>query len=116
MALDEVRRRLFVVCAGNAMLAVFDLDARKVSSLLSIGGGPDSVAYDAELRRIYTTGKAGVLTIIRQDNPDTYHILDSVKLHYGAHTLAVDPDTHRLYVAYASLFVPARVAVFTPRP
>jgi YVTN family beta-propeller protein len=116
MALDETQRRLFIGCSGNAMLAVFDLNLHRVTALLSIGGGPDSVAFDAELRRIYTTGKEGVLTVIRQDTPDAYHVIDSIKLHYGAHTLAVNPATHALYVAYASLLVPSRVAVFTPRP
>jgi YVTN family beta-propeller protein len=116
MAIDETQRRLFIACSANAMLAIFDLSAHRVTSLVSIGGGPDSVAFDPELHRIYTTGKAGVLTVIRQDTPDAYHVLDSIKLHYGAHTLAVDPVTHTLYVAYASLLVQPRVAVFVPRP
>jgi len=114
MALDETQRRLFIACSANAMLAIFDLSANRVTSLVPIGGGPDSVAFDPELHRIYTAGKAGVLTVIGQDSPDAYHVLDSIKLHYGAHTLAVDPATHALYVAYASLLVPARVAVFVP--
>jgi YVTN family beta-propeller protein len=116
MSLDGAQRRLFIVCAGNAMLAVFDLNARRVSSLIPIGGGPDSVAFDADSRRIYTTGKAGVLTVIQQDTADTYRVLDSIKLHYGAHTLVVDPATHLIYVAYASLLVPPRIAVFAPQP
>jgi YVTN family beta-propeller protein len=116
MAIDAAQRRLFIACANNSMLAIFDLNAHVVNSLLSIGAGPDSVAFDADLRRVYTTGKAGVLTVIRQDSPDAYHVLDSVSLHFGAHTLAIDPTTHLLYVAYASLLVPARIAVFAPRP
>jgi YVTN family beta-propeller protein len=116
VALDEKERRLFIACSSNALLAVFDLNAHRVASFVSIGGGPDSVAFDPELRRIYTAGKAGVLTVIRQDTPDAYHVLDSITLHYGAHTLAVDPATHLLYVGYASLVVQPRVAVFAPRP
>jgi YVTN family beta-propeller protein len=115
MAIDEAQRRLFIACSANAMLAIFDLSGHRVTSLVPIGGGPDSVAFDPELHRIYTAGKSGVLTVIRQDSPDAYHVLDSVKLHYGAHTLTVDPATHTLYVAYASLLVSSRVAVFVPR-
>jgi DNA-binding beta-propeller fold protein YncE len=114
MAIDPAQRRLFVVCSGNARLVVFNLETRRVSTTLPIGGGPDSVAYDAGLHRIYTTGKSGVLSVIQQDGPDAYRRLDQIALHYGAHTLAVDPATHRLYVGYASLVVPARLAVFTP--
>jgi DNA-binding beta-propeller fold protein YncE len=115
MSMDEKARRLFIACSANSMLVIFDLSSHRVTAALPIGSGPDSVGFDSTLHRIYTAGKAGVLTIIRQDGPDTYKVLDSVKLHYGAHTLAVDPATHDLYVGYASLLVRPRVAVFTPR-
>jgi len=116
MAFDGIHRRLFIGCGANAVLAVFDLSERRVVAALPIGKGPDSVAFDAGLHRIYTTGKSGVLVVIQQDEASKYKILDTVRLHYGAHTLAVDPKTHALYVGYAGLIVKPRVAVFTPRP
>jgi YVTN family beta-propeller protein len=115
MAIDEVHRRLFIGCNANAVLAVFDLNAHRVVATVPIGKGPDSVAFDPELHRIYTTGKSGVLVVIQQDEPNGYKVLDIVQLHYGAHTLTVDLATHALYVAYAGLFVDPRVAVFIPR-
>lgn len=114
MALDGADRRLFVACSGNARLVVFNLETHRVIQSLPIGGGPDSVAFDPGLRRLYTTGKSGVLSVIQQDSPDAYRQLDRISLHFGAHTLAVDPATHRLYVGYAGLLVPARLAVFAP--
>jgi len=112
VALDTAHRRLFAVCSKNALLVVMDLASHRIVASLPIGGGPDSVAYDAVLGRIYATGKSGVLSVIQQDRPDAYRILDTVKLHFGAHTLAIDPATHRVYAAYASLFTPPRLAVF----
>jgi YVTN family beta-propeller protein len=114
MAIDAAWRRLFVVCSGNARLVIFSLDAHRVTSALPIGRGPDSVGYDQGLHRLYTTGRSGVLSVIQQDSPDSYRRLDQIRLHYGAHTLAVDPATHKVYVAYASLLLPARLAVFAP--
>jgi YVTN family beta-propeller protein len=116
MAIDEVGRRLFLGCAGNAVLTIFDLNTRRVTASVSIGGGPDAVSFDPELHRVYTAGKAGVLTVIREDTPDSYQVLDSIKLHYGAHTLTFDPYTHNVFVAYASLLVRPRLAVFAPLP
>ena len=115
MAIDEIHRRLFIGCGANAVLAIFDLDGHRVVATVPIGMAPDSVAFDSTLRRIYTTGKAGILIVIQQDEPSKYRILDTVHLHYGAHTLTVDPTTHTLYVGYASLVVNPRVAVFSPR-
>jgi len=83
--------------------------------MIPIGGGPDSIAFDAALHRIYTAGKAGVMTVIQQSSADAYAVLDSIELHYGAHTLVVDPATSTVYVGYASLLVRSRVAVFSPR-
>jgi DNA-binding beta-propeller fold protein YncE len=115
MAIDEAHRRLFIGCKGNDRLAIFDLNQHQVVTALPIGGGPDSIAFDLALQRIYTTGKSGMLTVIQQDSPDTYRTLDSVRTHYGAHTLALDPATHMVYVAYAALVVPPRLAIFTPQ-
>jgi YVTN family beta-propeller protein len=115
MAIDEVARRLFIGCSKSSTLVVFDLGSHHVTATITVGGGPDSVAFDAALHRIYTAGRAGVMTVIEQNAPDTYTVLDSIKLHYGAHTLAVDPNTNDLYVGYASLLVRSRVAIFAPR-
>ena len=112
MALDASTRRLFIGCAGNSVLAVFDLELHRVRVWLPIGTGPDSVVFDPQLHRIYTTGRSGVMSVIAQEDANTYGVLDTINLHYGAHTLTVDPATHRIYVGYAGLWVPARVGVF----
>jgi hypothetical protein len=96
------------------MLVVFDLDSHKVTFSMPIGGGPDVVAFDAGVHRIYSAGKAGKLTVIQQDGPDAYRTLDLIGTHYGAHTLVVDPVSHRVFVGYASLLNHPRIAVFSP--
>jgi DNA-binding beta-propeller fold protein YncE len=115
MAIDSEQRRLFTVCSGNARLVVFDLETHRVITSLKIGGGPDSVAFDLTLHRIYSAGKAGKLTVIQQDGPNGYRVLEEVRTHYGAHTLAVDPVSHKVFVAYASLLAHPRIAVFSPK-
>lgn len=113
LALDTQHRRLFAVCNANARLVAFDMVNHRTVASLEIGGGPDSVAYDPALQRIYSAGKAGKLTIVQQDGADSYRVLEQVSTHYGAHTLAVDPVSHKVYVAYASLLVAPRIAVFS---
>ncbi len=114
MAIDSEQRRLFSVCSRNAMLVVFDLERNKVTASMKIGGGPDSVAFDAGLHRIYSAGRAGKLTVVQQDGPDAYRVLEVIRTHYGAHTLVLDPLSHRVFVGYASLFNHPRIAVFSP--
>ena len=114
IAIDAVLRRAFVVCGKSAQLVVFDLDSNRIVALLKIGPGPDAVAFDPGLKRIYATGLGGQVSVTAQVDADTYRNLDIVPTHYAAHTLAVDPRTHKVYVGYASLAVPPRIAVFSP--
>jgi len=114
MAIDAANRRLFIACGKSAKLAIFDLDLHRVTTSVPVGFGPDSVAYDPELHRIYVTGFVGQLSVVNQVSPDSYRLVDSIYLHMNAHTLAIDPVTHRLFVGYASLAMPPRLAVFTP--
>jgi len=115
-AIDVPGRRLFVVCGGNSLLVVVSLEDHRIVAALPIGADPDSVAYDASLKRVYSIGRSGVLFVTRQDGPNRYSVVDSIKLHFAAHTLAIDPASHRVYAAYASLFLPPRLAVFAAKP
>jgi YVTN family beta-propeller protein len=117
MALDERQERLFIGCKDNGLLAVVDIGARRVMTTVPIAKGVDSVAFDPQMQRIYTTGKSGVLVVIQQQQEpgSLYSVLDTISLHYGAHTLAVDPVTHSLYVGYASLVTQPRIAIFSAR-
>jgi DNA-binding beta-propeller fold protein YncE len=115
MAIDTMERLLFIACSQNARLLIFDLDAKRVINSIAIGGGPDAIAFDPALHRLYIAGKSGILSVVRQDSPDKYQLIDSIHTHYGAHTLALDLTSHRVYVGYASLFIAPRLAVFAPK-
>lgn len=113
MAMDRTQRRLFIACNRNDRLVVYDLDRRNIVASMPVGGGPDVVGYDDELHRIYTTGRSGVMTTVQLMGKDRYKVLSSVVLTFGAHTLAVDQRSHRVYVGYLSLWSKPRLAVFS---
>ena len=113
LTIDAVRRRAFIVCGKSAQLVVFDLNRDRIVTSLKIGSGPDAVAFDPGLKRIYATGLGGQVSVTAQIDADTYKNLDVVPTHFAAHTLAVDPRTHAVYVGYASLVVSPRIAVFS---
>ena len=114
MAIDPIARRLFSVCMGNAMLVVFDLERHQIITSVKIGRLTDSVAFDSTYHRLYAASADGTMTVVQQDAPDRYRILDTIRTHPLAHTLVVDPSSHKVYLAYASLFASPRVAVFSP--
>jgi YVTN family beta-propeller protein len=97
MALDAVHRRAFIGCEGNNVLVVLDLDKRQVVAQFDIGRGNDFIEFDAGLGRIYIPA-GGMMTVIQQDDPNRYRALEPFPIAVGVHTVAVDQETHRVYV------------------
>ena len=99
LALDAAHHRLF--CAtGNKKLIVLDAETGTIVADLPIGAGVDGAGYDSALHFIYTANSIGTMTVIRQDSPDHYEVLENAPTHLVGHSLVVDPATHRVYVAY----------------
>ena len=46
------------------------------------------------------------MTVIHQDAPDQYHVLETVTTPQGSRNMGLDPTNHRLFVA-AAKFGPA---------
>ncbi|HEV2387247.1 MAG TPA: YncE family protein [Candidatus Acidoferrales bacterium] len=97
MALDPQGRRAFLLCVGNNLFTVFDLDRHRPVADLPLPGGADDVGYDPGLRRIYVACESGAIAVIQEDDPNHFRKLEDFPVPQGVHTLAVDPETHRVY-------------------
>ena len=110
LALDAAHHRLFS-STGNKKLIVMDTETGAIVATLPIGAGVDGAGYDPDLRRVYTANGIGTMTVIQQDSPDQYHVLENAPTHFGGHSLVVDPANHRVYVAYFG-----SIAAYDPVP
>lgn len=99
LALDAANHRLFSTC-GNKKLIVLDTETGAVVASLPIGAGVDGAGYDPVLHHVYSANGVGTMTVIQQDSPDQYRVLENAPTHFGGHSLVIDPATHRVYVAY----------------
>jgi DNA-binding beta-propeller fold protein YncE len=99
---DTFANRAFVVCQGNARLLTLDLDSGRVVGVLPVGSDPDALALDSALNRLYVAAESGVLTVV-DVAPETPRLLASGFAGAGAHSVAVDPDTHLVYLPLPSL-------------
>jgi DNA-binding beta-propeller fold protein YncE len=97
MALDPKGRRAFVLCNGNHVITVFDLDAHRSVVTFPIPTGADVVKFDPGLKRIYAACAAGAITVIQEDDPQHFRKLEDFPVEPKVHSLAVDANTHRLY-------------------
>ena len=97
MAIDTVHHRLFSGCRSGLM-AVSDYQAGKVVATLPIGMGVDGAGYDAASGNAFASNADGTLTVIHQDTPDRYHVLETVQTPPGSRNMGLDPVNHRVYI------------------
>jgi YVTN family beta-propeller protein len=100
MGMDRPNRRLFVGCRSHVM-AVMDADSGRVITTLPIGDHVDATAFDPETKLIFNSNGEGTITVIHQDNPDQYTVVETVKTLPRAKTMALDPKTHQLFLSTA---------------
>jgi YVTN family beta-propeller protein len=94
--IDSEHRLAFVACEENAKLAIFDLEAKKMTAIQSVGADPDVLSFDKALARLYVSAESGIISIfdVRGRN------LEKVGEGFfapNAHSVAVDSRTHRVY-------------------
>jgi YVTN family beta-propeller protein len=97
MALDPDHRRAFLACGGNNLMAVIDLEKNEPIATFSVPEGADVIKFDGGLGRIYVACYSGAISIFEQKDPDHYAKLGDFRVAHAVHSLAVDPETHRVY-------------------
>jgi len=101
LAIDRKNRRLFSAC-DNQRMVVMDADSGKVLAALRTGAGTDGAGFDPESGNAFASaGGAGTLTIVHEDSPDKFRVLEEIDTQSGARTMTVDSKTHNVLVITA---------------
>jgi hypothetical protein len=97
IAYDRASRRILAGC-GNTSVVV-DPTSGKVVATIANGDGVDALGWDPAEKLVYIpAGRAGNVTVARQDAPDRYTVVGTVTTMPGAKTIAVDPVRHVAYL------------------
>ena len=111
-AIDEPGRLAFVTSEGNGKLQVVDLRTMKVLSTHTVGDDPDVVAWDPAWRRLYVASESGVLSTFVADGAALRAVQEIKAPH--AHTVSVDPRTHRVYLPLENVDGHPVLRILTP--
>jgi len=114
LAVDQAHRRLFVAC--DKVLVVVNADTGKVVASPPIGGDPDGDGFDPATGMIFASCREGLLSIIHEDGPDKYTVVDNVMTQFGARTMAIDPKTHHVFTVTADFKAAGAPTPENPRP
>jgi DNA-binding beta-propeller fold protein YncE len=117
MAMDTKTNRLFIGCRGKSpMLVVMDASNGKIVTTLPIGSGTDAAVFDAEKKLVMTSNGEGSITMIQEESPDKFTVVDTVKTQPGARTMALDTKTHKLFLIDQDRTTPPPAAPGQPAP
>jgi DNA-binding beta-propeller fold protein YncE len=106
LALDAQGGHLFSVC-GNKQMVVVDTRKGSIVATLPTGAGTDGAAFDPGLKVAFASNGEGTLTAVRQDKEGRYEVAGNTPTARGARTVALDPMSHKVYVATAEFGPPA---------
>jgi DNA-binding beta-propeller fold protein YncE len=114
LAIDVAHARLFVGC-HNQMMAVVDAKNGKVIATPSIDKGVDANRFDPTTGLAFSSNGDGTLTVVHEDTPDKFSIVENVPTQLGARTMEIDPKTHNVFLVTADL-VPTPPTADNPHP
>lgn len=102
LAIDQKHHRLFSGC-HNKMMAVTDADTGKVIATPAIGEGVDANAFDPEQELAFSSNGDGTLTVVHEDSPDKFSVVDNATTEKFARTMALDTTNHDVYEVTAQI-------------
>jgi YVTN family beta-propeller protein len=115
MAMDVKHRRLFIGC-HNKMMAVMDADTGRIVATPPIGEGVDANSFDPETGLAFSSNGEGTLTVVREESPENFTVVENVPTQRGARTMALDLKTHRVCLVTAEFGPPPAPTPERPRP
>jgi YVTN family beta-propeller protein len=103
LAIDTKHHILFSGCRNKYMI-IMSADTGKVIATEPIGGGVDATRFDPGTGYAFASnGMSGTLTVVHEDSPTKFHVVEDVPTELGARTMALDPTTHNVFLVTAKL-------------
>lgn len=106
LSMDLKTRRLFSVCDEKVM-AIVNADTGKVIATPEICQGPDASAFDPATSYAFASCGDGNLTVIHEDSPDKFTVVENVPTKRSARTMGLDLKTHNIFLSSADFDPPA---------
>jgi YVTN family beta-propeller protein len=102
IAIDPDTRRLFATCANNVLVVVDANNGANIAAV-PIGSFSDGAAFDPVRKLILSSNGDGTLSVIREKDAQTFVPAGTIKTVPGAKTMAIDPQSGRLFLVGADV-------------
>ena len=99
LAMDPATRRLFMAC--DTEMVVVNADDGTVVARIRVPSRADQNCFDPATKLAFNPNRAdSTMTVVHEDSPDAFSVVEKVSTGGGARTCAVDERTHKVYVFY----------------
>jgi YVTN family beta-propeller protein len=115
LAIDLGNHRLFVG-AHNRVMLMMDSSNGAVLARVPIGTGVEATWFDPGTGYVFSSCSDGTTTIAHEDSPERLSVVQTLQTERGARTMALDPATHRIYLAAGRYGPPRPGAPANTRP
>jgi hypothetical protein len=82
-------------------MVVLDCESGKVLATPAIGKRVDAAGFDPATGCAFASNGDGTLTVVHEDGPNSFSVLENAKTGSGARTMALDTKTHLVYLPTA---------------
>ena len=101
LAIDRAHGILFSVC-DNQKMAIVSIETGKVIATPTIGDGPDAARFSKDGGyALSSNGESGTLTVVHEDSPHHFTVVQNLPTEKGARTLTLSPDGSKVYLVTA---------------
>jgi YVTN family beta-propeller protein len=115
MAIDSAHGLLFSGC-DNGIMAVSDTASGKVIATIKTGDGVDANRFDPATGYAFApNGESATMSVVHEDSPTKFSLVENVPTMAGARTMEIDPATHTLYTITADM-KPGTPTADRPKP
>ena len=97
--MDLVTRRLFMAC--DKEMIVVNADDGGVVARIPVASRADQNCFDPVTKLAFNPNRVdSTMTVVHEDSPTKFSVVETVRTGGGARTCAVDEKTHKVYVFY----------------
>jgi YVTN family beta-propeller protein len=102
LSMDQQHRRLFAACQGE--MGVVDADTGSVITTVPTGAGTDATRFNPNTQLAFASnGRDATLTVVHEDDPDHFSVLQNAATVAGARTMEIDISNGFVYLVTAKM-------------
>ncbi len=110
LALDVKNHILFVACRNPQAMVMIDATDGKYLGDVPIGRGCDGAVFNPKTKECFSSQGDATLTVIKENSPTSFALVQNVKTMPGAKTLTLDSKSGKILLIAAEYGAPSTTA------